>query len=557
MFAIYSLTTPDILITGVKGNKEYPLILIELTEAVLTEDHELQRSYGALASYLSGMYYVKISGYKQSEKEFGGAEYNPYNTPKILIEKFNYEGFIIAEWQTEDKNVYNLKRSYNLYSCPPLIPILKDTIQSVIESFLKSEKNWFNNSLEILKKTHSYKYFRNKIDSANNSKKILDIWKERGTRNNNLDKLRYFVCDKRIGVKINRFSHAMDPDRGIITFISFVYSNDYSIFGIYALVRPRCTDILKGKLTNLKSLKSKFNAAIKKDKGGIPEWFEKELCNIVKNAKNKKEEINFQNIWNKNKDRINENKVVMTIAYFLDGMYLNHNGIKLYWDRYKLLGGDKDNSNFLELIKKHFGFNNYTVPIPIEEVKKEVDEDEVSYALAHRVLIPNKFRIISISYPGSQGGSAILPEPEKGKAQPRSYPDIIALPPENCDKFDVLLNESKGMFNEKQIDKDADKVLKYKINKKLQNALKQTLIIAKVIDKNNNVSKIVIGVSFGIKSETLTTWNPCKVDFIFRIVDREQWAIGIFNQSLKDLIPKISGETNYPKVYKIKSLLTK
>jgi len=39
-------------------------------------------------------------------------------------------------------------------------------------------------------------------------------------------------------------------------------------------------------------------------------------------------------------------------------MYLNHNGIKLYWDRYKLLGGDKDNSNFLELIKKHFGFNN-------------------------------------------------------------------------------------------------------------------------------------------------------------------------------------------------------
>jgi len=171
MFAIYSLTTPDILITGVKDNKEYPLILIELTEAVLTEDHELQRSYGALASYLSGMYYVKISGYKQSEKEFGGAEYNPYNTPKILIEKFNYEGFIIAEWQTEERNAYNLKRSCDLYICPPLISILKDTIKSVIKSFLQSEKNWFNNSLEILKQTDSYKYFCDKVNNANNSKK--------------------------------------------------------------------------------------------------------------------------------------------------------------------------------------------------------------------------------------------------------------------------------------------------------------------------------------------------------------------------------------------------
>ncbi len=554
IFAIQSLTTPDILITGVKNNKEYPLILIEFSEAVITEDHELQRSYGALAAYLSGMYYIKVSGYKQSKKVFGGAEYNPYNTPKILIEKFNYEGFIIADWQTKGTNIYNLQKGYNLPGCPPVIPILKDTIQSVIKTFLQSQDNWFANSLRILKQTQSYKSFRDNVDKANGSEELLMTWKERKERNKNLNKLRYFVHEHWVGAKINRFSHAMDPDRGILTFISFVYSQNYSIFGIYALVRPKSTDILKKELTNLKSLKAKLNGALIKDEEGVPEWFVQELKKVVNKAKSQNEKINFQPIWEKYKNKIAENKVVMTIAYFLDGMYLNHNGIKLYWDRYKLLGGNKSNNNFLDLFKNYFGFTDYTAPPPIEEIENEVDEDEVTYAIAHRVLIPNKFRIVSISYPGSQGGGAILPEPEKGKAQPREYPDIIALPPEKYDKFDVLLNESKGMFNKSQIEKDANEILRYKTDKKLQNGLKQRLIIAQVIDKNDSVRKIVIGVAFGIRSGTTTIWRPDEVDFIFRIVDREKWAIGIFNQSLKDLLPIISGETSYPKVYRIKSL---
>jgi hypothetical protein len=52
--ALQTMTTPDVLITGIAEDKEYPLILIEFTEAVTTEDHELQRTYGAVAAYLSG-----------------------------------------------------------------------------------------------------------------------------------------------------------------------------------------------------------------------------------------------------------------------------------------------------------------------------------------------------------------------------------------------------------------------------------------------------------------------------------------------------------------------
>ena len=42
--SILSFTIPDALVTTVKNNIEYPLILIEFTETVKTEDHELQRT---------------------------------------------------------------------------------------------------------------------------------------------------------------------------------------------------------------------------------------------------------------------------------------------------------------------------------------------------------------------------------------------------------------------------------------------------------------------------------------------------------------------------------
>ncbi|HWQ82799.1 MAG TPA: hypothetical protein VN514_11055, partial [Ignavibacteria bacterium] len=547
LFSIMSFTTPDALITGIKSGIEYPLAIIEFTEAVKTEDHELQRTYGALASYLSEIFYIKISGHKESEKEFGGAEYNPYSTPKILMDQFNYKGYIIADWKTDADNRFTLQRHAELPACPPEIPILRSTIQCAIKAFLKSEKNWYENSIIELKQTSHYRTYRKNVDKATGAKELLETWK--GRRATNLNKLRYFVNKDWIGAKINRFSHAMDPDRGILNFISFVFSKTHKIFGIYALVRPRGNEILKQNLDSLPTLRNKLKEALKKDKGGVPTWFTNELIKVAKNAKTLNETINFQSVLEKHKRKISDNKVIATIALLLDGMYLNHNGIKLVWDRRKLLGDSKGDT--LNMLKTFFSSAQFTSASEIIEENKEVDEDEVTYAIAHRVLIPNKFKIVSISYPGSQGGGAILPDPELGKAQPREYPDIIALPPTKNAEIDVLLNESKGMFKQAEIEKDTAKILRYKTDKKLHEALKDTLVVAKVIDKNDNVRSIIIGVAFGVKSNTPITWKPDEVDFIFRIKDRKKWAIGIFNQALRDLILKIEGDTKFPKVYKL------
>ena len=109
------------------------------------------------------------------------------------------------------------------------------------------------------------------------------------------------------------------------------------------------------------------------------------------------------------------------------------------------------------------------------------------------------------------------------------------------------------MFSKSSIEKDTTKILKYKTDKNLQRALTETLLVAQVIDKNDKIRNIIIGVAFGVKSNTLTNWEPTKVDFIFRITDRTNWAIGIFNQTLSTLIPIIEGETNFPKIYKLQN----
>ncbi len=544
--AIHTLITPDILVTGIANNKEYSLAIIEFTEAVTTEDHELQRTYGALAAYLAESYYVKIAGEKYSEKEFGGAKYNPFSTPKIFIDEVGYEGYIIAKWATEKNNAYTLQRNIKYPSCPPNITILTATLQNAISSFIKNDADWFSKSLFELKKEKSYQQYRKFVDMATGTKELLDAWSKR--RSNNLNKLRYFVNSDFVAAKINRFSHAMDPDRGILTFISFLFSKTRRVFGIYALVRPRGSELMKQELTTIDIMQKKFIAALDKDKGGLPNWLVDELKKVVRKAKSLKDVIDFQPIWEKHKAEIIENRVVTTLAYFLDGIYLNHNGICLKWDKRKLINTtDKD---FLPMVSRYFGFLNHNDPTSISEIANQVDEDEVTYTIIHKVLIPSGFQIVSVSYPGAQGGNAILPNPEFGKAQPREYPDIIALPPSNS-KIDVVLSENKGMFSKSSIEKDLEKILRYKTNPKLKKALKETLLIAQVIDRNKQLKNIVIGVSFGTNSGDATSWRPDKVDFILRIVDRKRWAIGIFNQELKSLIDVIEGNTAFPKVFKL------
>ncbi|MDR2127165.1 MAG: hypothetical protein LBP63_10085, partial [Prevotellaceae bacterium] len=328
---------------------------------------------------------MKLAGEKYSEKEFGGAKYNPFSTPKIFIDEVDYEGYIIAEWKTEDGNKFTLQRNADYPSCPPDIAILIATLQNAVAAFLQSETDWFSRSLTLLKQEKSYQDYRRQVDSATGTKELLKEWENR--RDSNLNKLRYFVKPNFVAAKINRFSHAMDPDRGILTFISFLFSETRQVFGIYAL--KRTSETLKREIDSIDTMRNQLRAALDKDKkdgGGVTEWFEQLLINAAEKAATLSDIIDITDDLLQNRTELLRNKVVFTITYFLDGIYLNHNGICLKWDKRKLV--NSTNKNFLPAFSAYFGFSNYTKPTSIIEVANEVDEDEVTYTIVHKVLIP-------------------------------------------------------------------------------------------------------------------------------------------------------------------------
>jgi hypothetical protein len=212
-----------------------------------------------------------------------------------------------------------------------------------------------------------------------------------------------------------------------------------------------------------------------------------------------------------------------------------------------------ENADALELVRSHFNFDLISEPNSIKIETNEVNEDEVTYILIHKILRPNGFKIISVSYPGAQGSSAILPNPTKGKAQDRLYADVIASLPHNSENIDinVLLNESKGMFSKASINNDVTKILNYKQDPLKKLGLSNMLIKANVIDTQDKLKDILIGVSFGINSSTYTDWNPADIDFMMIIVDREHWKIGVFNQKLFQVLTNIEGNTEFPIIYRL------
>ena len=436
---------------------------------------------------------------------------------------------------------------------------------AAVIAFASDKSAWFDDSIRRLKQTTVYQDYEKCVLKAESFDERLNIWKERETgkkgkkpkKVTQSNKIRFYVENNSIKVKINRFGHAMDPDRGIVTFVSAMLSTERAVFGIYSLVRPKSDKkgetFLSRSLNHISELRNKLDWALEKDEQSVPAWFENALRKKISEAVEKNLPLNSELDMTEellaNKRNIS-GRVILTICYFLDGLLLNFNGLKITWDRFRLL--DTTRANFLDGLRGKFGFDVPSSPIPIQELTENCVEDEITYAIVHRVLLPNNFRIVSVSYPGAQGGAAVLPEPGAGKKQKRNYLDVVAFPPADAAAdFDVLIDENKGMFAARKVEEDIEKLRKYQNEATYKTALETALIRAKVFDRNGKLHDIAIGVGFGVKEDARTTWNPADVDFIFRVKQRTEWQIGIFRQDLKELIAKVEGTTNLPVCYEV------
>lgn len=415
--------------------------------------------------------------------------------------------------------------------------MLQETVRSAAAGIHQNPQQWYQTALNLLKQTPAFKELEEKRSKASSLDELLRTWKMRRART-----LRYHVQDDWSGAMIYRLSHAMDPDRGILTFISFLLTARSKIYGIYSLDR-RGLPKVEG---NIAVLKQRAADMLALDQ--LPAWFREGIIKLIARATRTDQVIDAQAFWEKNRSRIT-NKVYKTLAFLTDGMYVGRDGLLLTWDRWKLLQGIAG-GDFTAHWRKTFGFDKASRPTPIKEVTSGVVEDEITYAMVHRVLIPNQFRIVAISYPGSQGGFAVLPEPSKGRAQKREYLDAVALPPPAVTDFDALLNENKGSFSPASVLKDVAKLNRYVAEDAYRDALKQSLVAVGVIKDDIEFRKALIGVGFGVKSAS-TKWQPKNIDFMFMITNRESWRMGIFSDELKPLISNLNGITDFPQCFMV------
>lgn len=535
--------TPDVLITLVcgGGNKsvEYPLIAVEFSEAVKTEDHELQRATVAVASMWSGIPAIKISGERTSSASHGGNKnFDPHVVAKLFQESVGTRTYFYQEWPSKNGKLLHQK---DATSCPPIskVPLLESLINAackvaVSEDFSNKQFDDVLASLmNAVEKDTTVKKYRIKVQSseADAGSMVDRVLNPDETNINPKDLIKDRVVvgkNRTLFIKMNRFDHAGDPDRGVLEALSTGWNGavciTYRIEG-------------KGKTINKPALKRIFNNAQSVNtafKGfasaeGMPNWF----CDLATRGEDGRE-VDVSEDFEENWIECTKSTLIRAMLLFSDGILVQMvrndkiSWIKLKWDRERVLRllGPKDSRVAQS-------------PRAIARAL-QANEDEVTYVTTHRVLKPNNFNIINVSYPGHQAGGAILNESEHGRIRSREYVDIVAVTPTETVPS---LTEAKASAKA-GIEKDIKKLVRISKTTGLISGLDQLL---KTHGYTNwNGKKVVLSVAFS--SNSMTRWRPDNIDFIVRLNGRERFSVAPFGNA-RDYFSIVEGSTNLPEVY--------
>lgn len=421
---------PDVLITCVFDNEEYPIILIEFSRAAFTKDHELQRFDGYVAAAKNDCIFVKISPSKKKSPSGHGGDisFDHNNLLKVIYEKFNKYAFHF-EWPVnEDGTIVEINPDF--LACPPNISGFKLLLKLLIENFIK--QGYLENWDTLMFENYNEDWFIDWKEKVNAS--ILEnITNMHSSRTNYVDGF--------LELKFNRFGHAMDPERGMLAYYGTI-TEVISLIGIdianstwyksipkeNAIVEYIRTNGINSSVDLLFIFKTAFNIEAEVD-----EFYESE--DIINN------ELDISDLINKY--YINLSKPLRTILYFSNAFCLKTNQIEL------------------RLIWNQFEKTLISTNVNVTPIKKinEFSEDLVTYICAHNVYKSNNYVLIGISYPGDQGDRVILIEPGTGRAQQRKYVDILA----TSEHFETVnIQENKGKYSKGNIKKDIVEVYKYK-----------------------------------------------------------------------------------------------
>lgn len=521
------LKDPDILITIVENKIEYPLFQLEISTAVYTEDHELQRFDGIIASVESNCIYGKLSPLsKKSINAHGGnTKFNHITSYSIIYKNHKVMSYHF-DWPCNANGSVVVNDDY--LSCPQQIA----SLESFLKCLMKFASKEFKPSNWILAFENSLLEIQHFIDWNKELEafELQDITKLKTSR------VEWKESENVFHFKFNRFGHAMDPERGMLAYYGTLNSS---------VISKMIFDI------------------------DIEAWFK-----TVSNEKNIREYIKSNGLNNTND--------FLKMFVLAAGLHNNNDFVKIA-DSFSSTSGTIEidlsefvSNNFYSVnkplriifrfskefhvydnkenlqVKFHwkfnvapFDFSKFPAVTPLSK-RTYLDEDFVTYICVHNVLRENAYKLIAVSYPGAQGDRVALDDTEEGRTRTRKYIDIISYLP----KSHTSIQENKGYYQRGEIQGAIDKIALYKTD---ETHIKSVETILDFFDKEApKVFKIGIGF-WASKRFTLAKIQELSLEeldyFVYIKSDISEWII--YSTGENPLFKKTSGVINLPDTYEV------
>lgn len=476
---------PDAIITTVLDGVEIPLLWIEISTSVETQDHVLQRFDSQVASGLAKIPFVKIQARRVARADHGGqTSFDFKETFQILFREFGIASAQL-EWPITNDGLLAIRHD-DYKACPPSDLGLSQLIAATHEGVLQGK----DANMALLDWATSNK--ENKV-----AQEILENTSELGDFIESRRSTRFFRTGNGWTLKFNRWGHAMDPERGM----AWYYSKRLGV-KLLGRLNDKEAKTPEQAITNFRlatGIQVKFN--------GEPAGATLDITDLVQKKK-----------YNRSGLAIAANCSEFTVADE-HGLDL----VRLTWDEL---------SN----------------PIPeslaslAEETKlyeyEDFGEDEVTFVAATQIFPTNNIEVQSVSYPGAQGDFALMQG--SGRAALRTYIDLIGFKHFD-DKTTVVLVESKGTNSADRVGQDTTKILAWRDEPDKRALLDRFLPLTQKAD-------YVAGTAYpGEKLVNVPRAN--ELDFVFLASRLKWSVWAEVGSTAGDIFKVSSGTTQLPEIY--------
>ena len=435
LLKILKLKSFDLALSVIVGNSEIPILLVEYSTAVPTDDHKMQRSD---VYFWAGVFRIPVMKISPSNKgsfsRHGGGE-KISNEDEIAIALKNNAVVYLVDFPNEN-NV--LKTQKHRLSCVKKSKEINVILSMLIGQILK--QNCFDlvyaNLLDLIKQT-------NKRDT----KAIKEIFS---------DSTRFKKEGNNIVVKINRFGHAMDPDRGILFFINMLFGNVHTITR-FNIERQSWhgKESYDGLFDTFSTAKiNKIRSLISQ---GVSTTTALEIFIIATDIDVKLKRIRGTRFQIQDDEFLHFLKSYTNNVY--KAIFLNSKELRLYNLDDKIVCKISWNPTVVSQYRTSLQSNSHKKPIQVVSLDSNSAKEDIVTFASVEIFKKIGCEVLSVSYPGAQGDRAILIG--SGRSVKRIYVDVIASQTKQ-NKLYVFLHENKDTKD--KLEADVQKLQNIKAN---------------------------------------------------------------------------------------------